>query len=65
MTKSLQPEQEIKIYSLKLQAETMTEVEVKTLLVQTYQQMLEKENYYKQEIKKAWVGEDTTNECKG
>lgn len=58
VTKPLEPEQELKIYKLKLQVEPMTEVEVKSLLVEMFTQMHQQENFYKQQIKKAWIGED-------
>lgn len=53
----LKPEQEFDICSFNRQVQNMTEAEVKQMLVHLHQQMIERQNYYQQELKKAWFGE--------
>ncbi|MHC5821851.1 MAG: NblA/ycf18 family protein [Nostoc sp.] len=50
----LKPEQEFNICSMNRLVQNMTEAEVKQMLVEIYQQMIERQNYYQQQIKKAW-----------
>jgi Phycobilisome degradation protein nblA len=54
----LKPEQEFKICSFNRQVETMSETEVKQMLIGMYRQMIERQNYYQQEIKKVWLIND-------
>ncbi|MCC5617487.1 NblA/ycf18 family protein [Nostoc sp. CHAB 5836] len=42
----LTPEQEFKICSFNRQVENISETEVKQMLVEMYQQMFERQNYY-------------------
>ena len=47
-------EQEFKICSFNREVKNMTENEVKQMLVEMYRQMFERQNYYQQELRKAW-----------
>ncbi|MBN3946744.1 MAG: NblA-related protein [Nostoc sp. NMS7] len=50
----LSREQEFNICSFNRQVEHLSESEVKLALVKIYQRMIERQNYYQQELKKVW-----------
>lgn len=47
-------EQQFNIQSFKAQAQTLNETQAKELLVDLYQQMIQRDNVYKELLKKQW-----------
>lgn len=51
----LKPEQEFNICTFNREVKNMTENQVKQKLIEVYRQMIEQQNHYQQQLKKAWL----------